>query len=247
MRQLELVTKGNTLPENAPDELEQINRRLNELRNEQTSQTAKLELIQNSYLAGKATLDQFFAEQSKIALIDQSIEMLSIKQAELQTAFEQVELKATRTINLTTAKTCATAAETAWQQYLDLWNEFDSFARQQSEALISKLAEFRQKQNDYGAAMSLVDPTIQRNIFSPSGFSGNTTEVLKELQEMGLSYAAHQIATAANALPPETEFYEPLFIAQRIAEDKRFQAAKIKQQETGSKQLTDFRLGETAA
>ena len=203
MKNLELVTKGNILPQNEPDELAQVNQRLVELQSERQSQQVAFETAQNAYLTGRSTLDEFSGAQSKLNLIDDALALLTNKQFELEAAEEAAKRQVERNELMKHAAARAEYSAAGAEEYLRLHAALNDFIASQTAKMLEALYRWRGGQNAFVMAVAQIDPTVRRNIFAPNGWTGNYWDLIPELIAAGSSNEALRRASAENVFSPE--------------------------------------------
>jgi hypothetical protein len=150
-----------------------------------------MQTLQTGFIDGKASLDALQAEQGKLATLDSSIKALEVKQIELQTALKSAQDAETVGTLLGNLKTIAERADAAFIEYDDQRVKLGETIAVAVEKLISKAAEFYEKQREFRAVSNQIEGEEQ-------GFN-----IALELSRLGLPEKSYNSASAEfNQLSP---------------------------------------------
>lgn len=193
------------------NEVRKTKNRLSELREMRLQINGKLETLQQGFIDGKASIDSLQSEQGKLTILDSSIKALEAKQSETQANFVEAERQEKRQSLLEQAKSIAVEAETAFNNYVAMRNELDSFIAGNIGKTLDELVLFRTKQREYRIAFG----EIKRQMPEAS------QQIGEELDRLGLSDNAASLAGSDNESLPRVEFGGIIEMLERIVGAKR--------------------------
>lgn len=196
---------------NIKNELDQTTNRLNELREMRLQINGSLETSQQGFIDGKTSLDALQSEQGKLITLDSSIKALEARQIEMQANFDEAERQEKRQRLLEKAKSIAVEAETAFDNYVGMRNELNRLIAENAEKGLAGLVLFRTKQKEYRAAIK----EVERQLPEASRQIGN------ELDQLGLSDNARNLAATDYESFPPVEFGEIIAMLERLVGAKR--------------------------
>ncbi len=192
-------------------EVDETDSRIAELQTRFDEQTATFETTQKAFITGKANIDELHAEQSKLTLYSQAIEALKATFEKLKSAFEKQSAQESRAELLKQMAAAANEVEPLVNDYLKTRSEFHEIVSQYAEKLIVKGETYRNKQAEYRAIVSQLEPTGA------------------EIQESGLDQRTRTMAAATYFNHPSTgNFDEAVALAEKLLAAKLNRAAQAK-------------------
>ena len=175
-------------------ELDAADKRINELTEMRKEAADNFQKAQDAFVGAKISLDELQTEQSKLQLLDNTIESLESKRSELQTALDAATEKETRADTLSALKTIAGEAETAFNEYVSNRSELDKAIALHGEKTFDALMAFRGKQKEFLSTFRKLVPGI---IFIERPEIKQREPVAKvaaELEEIGLGKDSFKLA-----------------------------------------------------
>jgi hypothetical protein len=185
-------------------ELSNTQARIAELETQSIEQTASFEGVQQGFIDGKTPLDEVQAEQSKLAALDASLEVLELKQSELQTALKYAQDAETVRTLLGNLKTIAEQSDAAFTEYDDLRVKLGETIAAAVEKITGKSAEFYGKQKEFRAAGNQIEA-------KEPGFN-----IAGELSRLGLPGKSYNSATTEFIHLSPCKFGECVALAERL-------------------------------
>jgi archaellum component FlaC len=140
-------------------EIEQTDSRITQLQTQLSKQTASFEGVQESFITGKANIDQLHAEQSKLTLISQAIEALKATYQKLKSAFNEQSETERRAELLKQMATAANEVPALVDEYLKTRLEFHEAVADYAKTLLGKRTAYQNKQIEYQTLASELKPT----------------------------------------------------------------------------------------
>jgi uncharacterized phage infection (PIP) family protein YhgE len=178
--------------------------RLGELTETRMRLNNNLQTLQQGFIDGKTPLDEVQAEQSKLAALGSSLEVLELKQSELQTALKYAQDAETVRTLLGNLKTIAEQSDAAFTEYDDLRVKLGETIAASVEKIISKSAEFYGKQKEFRAAGNQIEA-------KEPGFN-----IAGELSRLGLLRKSYNSATTEFIHLSPCKFGECVALAERL-------------------------------
>lgn len=170
-------------------QLENVIGKLGELTLEHADQTMKLDGVQSQFVKGALPLDAVLAEQSKLNLINQTIEQLEQTQVALENNIQAAQTAAARLVKLKEAKQVAEDGEKAFLAYHNAISEMEDSLKTTVRKLYATYVEASNKRVEFSSIAKELD-SVSR-----------TTDA--ELFELGLSTAALGAVRTDTPLDPD--------------------------------------------
>ncbi len=186
------------------NELNKTTTRLDELSVMRDRLSENLQTLQSGFVDGKSSLDNLQTGQSKLTALNSSLEVLELKQGELQTALKIAQDAETVRTSLDNLKTIAEQADAALIEYDDLRVKLGETIAAAVEKIISKSAEFYDKQREFRAAGSQIEAKRQ-------GFN-----IAGELLRLGLPEKSYNSAAAEFVHLSPCKFGECVALAESL-------------------------------
>lgn len=182
---------------NIQTELDQTISRLSELKIVYGTLEPDAKKTQDRFVSGKSTLAELQTEQSKVSLLNDSVNALRRRRDDLQT--ELTVAAHTERQSELCAKLVSTGneAEPLVSEYLELRNQFHSIIADSAAKLVGKLEEYHNKQREYAQTFEQLDPEINVLDRIHSEDRQRYADINRHLESIGLTTKARDTVTAS--------------------------------------------------
>lgn len=202
------------------NELNSTVRRIGELTEMRQAAADNFQKSQNDFIKAKISLEALQVEQSKLDLLDSSLQSLEARKVELQSELETVQKNEKHADSLTAMKNTAKEAQQLFNECSDQHAEFDKAIAAHGEKLLNTLIAFRGKQREFAATLQRIIPGIlptgsvhpdQRDIFK---------QTARELEAIGVSEKLLSLMRENYLQFPVLENGETIGFALRVLENR---------------------------
>jgi hypothetical protein len=175
------------------NELTQANTRLTELIEARRAAADSFQNSQSDFIAKKISLDDLQVEQSKLGLLDRSIESIKSRRDELETQLEAAQKEEAHADTLASLKKTAEEAEKLFNDYLKFRKEFDDLVAKHGWGMFDALLSFRNKQREFLNTFNFFVPGILSVRFPGANQRPKVNEIAGELEQIGLNKEAFDL------------------------------------------------------
>ncbi len=203
-------------------EIEQTTKRLDELTETQKDISDNLKVMQDGFIAGTITLDAMQTEQSKLTVLNDSIKALDAKRTGLEADLKAAQSIALRADIVKQLAEAASAAASSFSEHARITDELNAHLGQKSGELLDRTASVIENRRKFRQLYSQIVPTGDGSISVAGAKLYPPTELLKELQQTGISDEALRVATTDVLEDLDAEFSGVIRLAKQIESQRRF-------------------------
>jgi hypothetical protein len=194
---------------------------LNELTETQKRIADNLKVMQNGFIAGTITLDEMQIEQSKLTVLNDSMDALDARRAEMQAELTALDALAHRADIVNQMAAAATAAAKEFTEYKRITDELNGILEKSSGELLDRVSGLIENKKKFRQLLLQLAPTGSR-LPEPGARLYLNAEILQELKQTGVDEESLRVATADALEDSDAEFSGVIRLAKEMAANKRF-------------------------
>jgi uncharacterized phage infection (PIP) family protein YhgE len=207
--------------EEIKNEINQTTQRLNELTETQKRIADNLKVMQNGFIAGTITLDEMQIEQSKLTVLNDSIDALDARRAEMQAELDAVDALARRSDIVNQMAAAAAAAAKEFTEYARITDELNGILEKSSGELLDRVSGVIENKQKFRQLFLQIAPNGERSP-EPGARLYLSAEILQELKQTGIDEESLRVATADALEDSDAEFSGVIRLVKEMTSSKRF-------------------------
>jgi uncharacterized phage infection (PIP) family protein YhgE len=207
--------------EEIKNEINQTTQRLNELTETQKRIADNLKVMQNGFIAGTITLDEMQIEQSKLTVLNDSIDALDARRAEMQAELSTVDAFARRSDIVNQMAAAAAAAAKEFTEHARITDELNGILEKSSGELLDRVSGVIENKQNFRRLFLQIAPNGER-LPEPGERIYLSAEILQELKQTGIDEESLRVATADALEDSDAEFSGVIRLVKEMTANKRF-------------------------
>jgi hypothetical protein len=201
--------------------ISQATERLDELTEMRSGITDNIKIMQNGFIAGSVSLDEMQIEQSKLTVLNDSMDALDARRAELQDELSTVDALARRSDIVNQMAAAAAAAAKEFTEHARITDELNGILEKSSGDLLDRVSGLIENKQNFRRLLLQLAPTGSR-LPEPGARLYLNAEILQELKQTGVDEESLRVATMDALEDSDAEFSGVILLAKQMAANKRF-------------------------
>jgi uncharacterized phage infection (PIP) family protein YhgE len=202
-------------------EINRTTQRLNELTETQKRIADNLKVMQNGFIAGTITLDEMQIERSKLTVLNDSMDALDARRAEMQDELTALDALARRSDIINQMAAAAAAAADSFSEHARITDELNGILEKSSGELLDRVSGVIENKQKFRHLLLQLAPTGSR-LPEPGARLYLSAEILQELKQTGVDEESLRVATMDALEDSDAEFSGAILLAKQMAANKRF-------------------------